>query len=98
MHTEEARKTQTNHRVTLEDRSTMTVSGVTEVVSFDEETVVLDTVLGRLTIEGSSLHIQTLDVAAGIVSLSGRIDGLGYESVSEEGGARQGGIFSRLFH
>ena len=42
-----------NHNIIVEDRKKMTLTGVKDVLSFDEETVVLDTSLGRLTIKGS---------------------------------------------
>ena len=46
-------ETQQFHRLTLSDRKKLTLTGVTEVVSFDEDTVVLNTGLGTLVIQGS---------------------------------------------
>ena len=50
-----------NHNIIVEDRKKMTLTGVKDVLSFDEETVVLDTSLGRLTVKGSGLHIVNFD-------------------------------------
>ena len=46
-----------NHNVIVEDRKKLTLTGIKDVVSFDEETIVLEASLGRLVIKGSGLHI-----------------------------------------
>ncbi len=81
-----------NH-IKLEDRSVLQVSGVKDVDSFDEQTVVAYTDLGELTIKGTSLHIEKLNVQTGDLALSGNIFGLVY---SDDGG-KKNGFFSRLF-
>ena len=89
--------TQGGHRITMCDRSSMEICGVTDVISFDEETVVLETVCGRLTVDGASLHVHTLNVEAGLVTLEGRVDALAYETASVAEESQRGGFFSRLF-
>ena len=65
--------------VTVKNRNKMSISGVTEVVSFDETAVELRTVCGDLCIEGEGLHIGVLDTERGIVALEGKsIDGIYY--------------------
>ena len=81
------------HTLSLTDRGRLTVSGVADVESFDENTVVLDTAGGLLIVRGSSLHVDKLSIEGGELSLSGRVDSLNYE----EGRAERGGLLSRLF-
>ena len=81
---------QPTHRLTLTERQKLTMSGVREVVSFDEETVVLHTELGTLTVQGQELHLRTLSAEGGQVEVDGTVSALIYEE------PRQGGFFSRL--
>lgn len=81
-----------NHNIIVEDRKKMTLTGVKDVLSFDEETVVLDTSLGRLTIKGAGLHIINFDTKSGDLSAEGRLYALVY--TTEE---KSGGFFSRVF-
>ena len=80
------------HRITLDQRRRLTISGVEEVESFDESSVVMRTNQGALLIHGSSLHIEKLSLDGGEVLVQGEVDALTYE---EE--LSQGGFFSRLF-
>lgn len=80
------------HTVTMEDRKKIQITGVTDVESFDEQTVLLQTTPGELIIKGNGLHISKIDVVSGDLCLEGEIDELSY------GDSRPaGGIFSRLF-
>lgn len=81
------------HNLVLEDRRLLTVSGVSDVDSFDEETVVVFTDLGELTIRGRDLHINRLSVEVGELTVEGSISALIY---SEET-VKNGGFFSRVF-
>ena len=81
-----------NHNIIVENRKKMTLTGVKDVLSFDEETVVLDTSLGRLTVKGSGLHIISFDTNRGGLSAEGRLYALVY--TSDE---KSGGFFSRVF-
>ena len=80
------------HRVVLDQRRRLTISGVEEVESFDESSVVMRTNQGALLIHGSSLHIEKLSLDGGEVLVQGEVDARTYE---EE--LSQGGFFSRLF-
>ena len=82
------------HEITVEGRERMAVSGVTEVISFDDSCAVLKTVDGELTVEGSGIRIGELDSSSGKVSLSGRIDALFYSAETPE---RRRGLFGRMF-
>lgn len=81
------------HNLVLEDRRMLTVSGVSDVDSFDEETVVVFTDLGELTIRGSNLHINRLSVEVGELTVEGNIAALIYS----EDAPKSGGFFSRVF-
>ena len=81
------------HRVVLEDRSRLTVSGVEEVERFDENTVVLSTAQGGLEIQGEGLHIETLSLDGGELTVVGTIQSLCYE---DETPAVSGGLLRRL--
>ncbi len=80
------------HELRLDKRSKLSVSGVSEVESFDETTVVLHTARGVLIIRGENLHLQTLSIDGGQVAVSGTIDSLSYEEPQ-----KTGGFFRRLF-
>lgn len=81
------------HSIVMEDRKRVSISGVTDVESFDEETIVLATDLGELIIHGYNLHINRIDVEAGDLSLEGEVSSLAYTDNQPEGG----GFFGRLF-
>lgn len=97
---EERRTTKTStkdgsHNLILENRKKLSVSGVEDVVNFDEETIVLDTVMNRLSICGKNLHINKLSVDAGEVVVEGDINSCVY-SVAEEN-QKGGGLLRRMF-
>lgn len=84
------------HRLTIENRSSGTITGIREVVSFDENQVVLDTDMGLLTLKGKDLHVSRLTLEKGEVDLNGTIDSLSYSS--NEALRRSGeSLLSRLF-
>ena len=89
----EEKKTAMPHNLVLEDRRLLTLSGVSDVDSFDEETVVVFTDMGELTIRGSDLHINRLSVEIGELTVEGKISALIYSQDS----APKGGFFSRVF-
>lgn len=80
------------HHLILEDRERLTVSGVEEVESFDENTIVMDTIRGVLIIRGEDLHIEKLSLDGGDLKVEGTVESLTYEE--ERRG--KGGFFSRL--
>lgn len=67
------------HCLTLRERRELTMTGVTEVVSFEETAVVLHTALGTLTVQGSGLQLKTLSLEGGQVAVDGDISALIYE-------------------
>ena len=73
------------HKLTLNERKALTVTGVTEVVSFDDTAVILKTHLGTLNVLGDNLVLKTLSVEGGQVSVSGHICSMVYEEPRPEG-------------
>ena len=66
------------HNLILEDRKKLVVSGVEDVDSFDEQTVVAYTAVGELMIKGEGLHINKLSLETGELTLDGEIASLTY--------------------
>lgn len=62
-----------SHGIILENRRTMQISGITDVDSFDERTICLYTQLGELTIKGRELHIDSMSIETGDMTISGDI-------------------------
>lgn len=67
------------HRLTLNERRQLSMTGVTEVVSFDENTVVLHTDLGALVIQGQGLQLKTLSPDGGQVMVEGSVSSMNYQ-------------------
>ena len=80
------------HKLTLDGRSRLSVSGVRDVESFDENTIVMDTSRGVLVVQGENLHLQNLSLDGGLITVDGTVSAMMYE---EE--RRRGGMLSRLF-
>ena len=73
------------HRLTLDERQKLTMTGVTEVVSFDDTLVVLRTSLGTLTVQGRELQLKTLSLEGGQVAVDGTVSALVYEEPRQSG-------------
>ena len=76
------------HKLTLNERRQLNMTGVTEVVSFDEAQVVLQTSLGRLIVQGQELHLKTLSLDGGQVAIDGQISAFLYEEPRQSGWRR----------
>lgn len=81
------------HHVIIEGRNRLSVAGVEDVESFDENGLVLLTSRGTLLIKGSGLHIDKLSIEGGELNVEGQIDSLVYEDTR----TASGGFWSRLF-
>ena len=85
-----------DHACRLENRNAASLTGVREVVSFDENQVVMDTDMGLLTIKGKDLHVSRLTVEKGELEVEGQVDSLAYSS--NEAYPKTGqSILARLF-
>lgn len=85
---------QAPHRVVLEERGSLSVTGVEEVERFDEEEIVMSTVRGTMVVRGTGLHIEKLSLDGGELKVEGNVDTLTYE---DEGGGERTGFLARLF-
>ena len=74
------------HALQLTERTKLSMTGVSEVISFDENAVVLRTGLGTLSIHGSDLQLKTLSLDGGQVAVDGNVAALIYEDPKPEGG------------
>lgn len=81
------------HRLTLEGREKLTVSGVEDVERFDEGCIIMSTCAGTLIVTGSNLHIGKLSLDGGELHVDGHIEGINYEEPAQP----RRGMFSRLF-
>ena len=81
-----------NHGIILENRSKLSVSGVTDVSGFDEETVVMETEMGTLTVKGRDLKVQNFAVETGSLTVEGTVAAIVYTDNRPKRGA-----ISRLF-
>ena len=74
------------HRLTLDDRRRLSLTGVTEVDSFDENTVRLRTNRGPVTVRGEGLQLRSLSPEDGQVRVDGTVSAVVYEQARPEGG------------
>ena len=84
-----------SHKIILQNRHTVTFTGVNDVLSFDAEEILLDTVQGMLMLRGQELHVNRLSLEKGEVDVDGRVDSLAYGAEEKQG--RQESLWGRLF-
>lgn len=81
------------HKITMENREKLFLTGVEDVDSFDEAEIRVYTSEGQLNIKGEDLHMSRLNVDDGELCIEGEIESLVYSNVEN----RSGGFFSKLF-
>ena len=79
----------------LENRGKLSVSGVNDVLSFDDQVVMVDTELGLLTVKGENIRINKLSLDTAEVIIEGEISSLAYSQNKQEKNA--GTILSKIF-
>lgn len=67
-----------SHSLILKDRNELSLTGVTDVDSFDENSIVAYTDFGEVTIGGNNLHINTLNTETGELSIDGEVSSMIY--------------------
>ncbi len=92
MVTENKLKQSMPHSVILDDRAKLTLTGVADVDSFDEQTIVVRTSMGELTVRGDGLHISRLNTETGELNITGKISAMAYTDDRVKSG-----ILSRMF-
>jgi sporulation protein YabP len=74
-----------NHNMILENRKSLSISGITDVDSFDDKAICLYTQLGELTIQGKELHIDSMSVESGDMTITGDIWAIVYGDKDRHG-------------
>ncbi len=93
---EEKIKQKRSHKLHMEDRNKIEMTGITDVISFDLNKVVLESDYGVITIKGSNLHVNKLSVEKGELDVDGSIMAIDYSEVNSY--AKKGESFvNRLF-
>lgn len=82
------------HKVILDKRQRLQVTGLIDVMSFDDETIVTETEMGILIIRGTNLHVNALNLEKGELEIDGNVDNLNYEDESPLKGKN---IFGKIF-
>lgn len=80
------------HKITVENRNLMSITGVTKVVSVDTDLVMLVTEQGKLKISGKNIQANALDLDKGILDLTGNFNTMVY-SGDKEGTFSLKGLF-----
>lgn len=81
-----------NQTLVLTDRARAELTGVEEMLAYDESGIRMQTSLGQLALDGTGLNVVQLDLGRGVVSVEGHIDAVYY---MEQKGRRS--FFSRIF-
>ena len=79
----------------LESREKLNISGALDVLSFDDQIVILETHLGLLTVKGEDLRINKLNIESEEVIVDGNISSLCYSDKSFE--KRENNFLSKIF-
>ena len=90
----EEKKGMLPHNIVMESRKSLSVSGINDVDSFDEQTIVAYTNMGELTIKGFGIHINKLSIETGDLFVEGEIYSLSYSDNEKSKGKS---LFSQLF-
>lgn len=80
------------HSISMENRTKLSVTGVEDVESFDENAIIMNTSQGDLIVRGTGLHIGRISLDVGQLSVEGSISELSYEDK-----APSGGFWQKLF-
>ena len=82
-----------SHGFILKDRKNLVLTGVREVIGFDEKAVEIITVLGGLSIRGENIKIQSFNTESGDMEITGRFAAMMYVNDS----AKRDSFFAKLF-
>ena len=79
----------------LENRGKLSISGVNDVLSFDDQVVMIDTELGLLTVKGENIRINKLSLDTSEVIVEGEISSLAYSQSKQD--KNSGTLLSKIF-
>ena len=84
------------HSLSIQNREGAHLEGILEVIRFDENEVLLETVCGTLSIDGDGLHLSEWNAERGSAVLEGRIDAVTYFNKKQDDAKPHTGLFSKL--
>ena len=85
-----------SHKIIITNRKLCNITGVLDVISFDEKEVLLETEQGMMTMRGQDLHVNRLALDKGEADLEGSIDSIQYTATSQYK-AKGESLLNRLF-
>ena len=88
------KKNMAPHNLIMENRGKLTLTGVIDIHSFDDELVLVETNMGILTIKGNDLKMNKLNLDNNELVVEGKIAALIY---SEADLSKKGGMFGKIF-
>ena len=95
---EDSKKTMSSNviqNLILENREKLNISGVLDVLSFDDQIVIVETELGLLTVKGNNLRINKLSTDTEEVIVEGDISNLSYSERAANG--KEASFLSKIF-
>lgn len=81
------------HTLFIDNRNKLTLTGVTDTQNFDEENLIIETTLGKISVRGENLQVTKLSLDSGEMSVEGKIISIAYSDISP----RASGFFGRVF-
>ena len=92
---EERKRSASRHSLQIDRREKVNISGMIDVISFDEESVIGETEMGVIIIRGANLHVNKINLDSGELAVSGEIDSVTYENPG--GTVKAKSLIGRLF-
>jgi len=89
------KKSGLTHKITLEDRERLIITGVNKVKSFDKKEISLETIKGGLLIKGHELGVKNLDLERSEIEIEGNVDNITY--LSGRSGGSSKGVWEKIF-
>ena len=75
---------QNNHHITVTDKTKVEIEGATAVISFDEDGVLIDSSVGKISVEGRELRIENFEKITGRILITGNVIGVFYIEKTEK--------------
>ena len=85
-----------SHKLSMDNRNRLTLTGIKDVVSFDLTQILLESTLGMIHIKGSDIKVTRLSLEKGEVDIEGTVDSIVYSDVKDYG-EKGKSILKRMF-